>query len=53
MRATPADAKREASIIESLEVGLQWHEAQAALFREARERMRLAAARLKLAELEP
>jgi hypothetical protein len=52
MRKTPASVQREQTIISALDTGLHVLEGQAALLREARERLRTADARLKLAELE-
>ena len=52
MRKTPANLTREATIVQALDTGLAWLEGQAALLREARERMRTADARLKLADIE-
>jgi hypothetical protein len=53
MRQTPANVTREATITQALDTGLAWLEGQAALLREARDRMRCADARLRMAELTP
>ena len=48
MRKTAADAKREQAILDAIEGGLQWLDAQRAMLSEARARMRVADARLAL-----
>jgi hypothetical protein len=48
MRKTRTDRQREQAILDAIEGGLEWLDAQRAMLIEARERMRIADARLAL-----
>lgn len=52
MRKTRTDRQREQAILDAIEGGLEWLDAQRAMLIEARERMRVADARLKLIEID-